>query len=395
MEFKRLLYMSEHPPGSVGGQPLIVRRLLEDYDMARLDVLCDARYHQPDPESGASLLPCRHTTIRNFEGRSALRPRRLFGAISNSVNALRIGQISRVGRRIIAARGVQAILTVPWRCEFAMAAYRLSLSTGLPLYVFETDDWAAMNPHGLPGRLVRRHRVDLLRRAKKLWVTSEEMVTRYRDRFGVEGEFLFYYLDPTPYLQASAARVRLSDDGVLRLVYTGAINTMFFDTMRYLCEQINRGMEVHGRRVALNIYGSGMPAGFEGPHVSYRGLVPPEAIPGVLASADACLVGVTFSRRDDLVKLVTTSLYTKTIDYLASGRPVLIVAPSYTAEVRYFREVASVVDTLEADRVEDALAGLAQASAAISAQCDHGIEMVRQRHSVAHRDEIFLSAFAT
>lgn len=393
MAFKSLLYMSEIPPSSIGGQPLIVLKLLRDYDMTRLHVLCDSRFQRMGPAMQATFLACRHTAIHNVEGTSELRPRRAVTALANTVNALRIGTILRAGERIVRERGVEAILTVPWRCEFAIAAYRLSLATGIPLFVFETDDWAAMNPRGLPGRLVRRHQADLLRHAEKVWVISEELAGRYRERFGIDGEVLFHYLDPEPYESASARRERLSDDGVLRLVYTGAINTMFLDTMQALCDQINRGIELEGRRVQLDVYGSGMPAGFAGPHVRHHGMVVSEAIPEVLAAADACVIGVTFDRRPELVELVSTSIYTKTIDYLAARRPVVIVAPPYAAEVRYFRDVATIVDTADGDRIERALAGLARPDPAIDAQCERGVELVRTRHSLERRDEIFLWKF--
>lgn len=394
MELKRLLYMSELPPSCAGGQPLIVNKLLSDYDMDRLDVLCDARFHHVEPLVRDSFLRCRHTIIRNAEGRTSLRPQRVFGLLADNVNLLRIGTIARTARRIAAERGVEAILTVPWRCDFALAAYRASVATGLPLYVFETDDWYAMNSRPLVGQVVRRNQARLLRHATKLWVTSPRMAERYDEEFGVDSEFLFHYIDVAPYVRASAERPRLSDPGVLRLVYTGAVNTMFWDTMRHLCTLINAGLEVEGRRVQLDVYGGGLPEVFRGPHVHYRGMVTSDAIPAALAEADVTLIAVTFDPKPDLVALVRTSLYTKTVDYLAAGRPVLIVSPRYSAEVAYFGDVVTVVDDLDSAQISRALAALAREDDAVEEQCERGVEFVRTYHSLARRDAVFLSQFA-
>jgi glycosyltransferase involved in cell wall biosynthesis len=395
MEFKRLLYMSELPPSTAGGQPLIVTKLLRDYDMDRLDILCDARQHRVEPLVSDTFLPCRHTTIRNAERHTALRPRRAFGLLGDNLNLLRIGTIVRAAKRIIAARKVEAMFTVPWRCDFALAAYRTSLDTGLPLYVFETDDWYAMNRRPFTGQVVKRYQGPLLRRATKLWVTSPSMADRYREQFGVDGEFLFHYVDVMPYVTASAERERLSDPGVLRLAYTGAINTMFWDTMLLICRQINDGLEVEGRRVELDVYGGGLPEVFRGPQVHYRGLVASDDIPAVLAAADVVLIAVTFDRDPDLVALVGTSLYTKTVDYLASGRPVLIVSPPYAAEVSYFGEVATVVDTPDTEQIADALGLLACDAGAVRAQCERGLDFVRANHSLERRERVFLRHFIT
>jgi hypothetical protein len=168
---------------------------------------------------------------------------------------------------------------------------------------------------------------------------------------------------------------------------------MFFDTMRSICRQINDGLQVEGRRVQLDVYGSGLPPTFEGRHVHYRGLVTHDLIPSVLAAADITLIAVSFDADPALVDLIRTSLYTKTIDYLAARRPVLIVSPEYSAEVRYFGDVATVVDTLEPERIERALAALARCDDAVTQKCERGLAFVRAHHSLTRRDEVFVRHF--
>lgn len=387
--------MSELPPSTMAGAPVIVRGLLSDYDPERLDVLCCARQHDiPDQIVRSSYLDCEHAVVANAQ-RWELRPRRFFGPFWESLNLARVPRIVSLGRRIVETRGNEAILTVPWRCDFALAAYLLSRQTGVPLYVFEMDDWEAMNPHALPRLVARRYHGRLLRHAERTWLISPAMVERYRDRFGIDGDFLHHHVDVERYLEASERRRPFSDPERLSIVYTGSINRMFADTMRIVCATLNQGLEVGGRRVTLSIYGASCPPDLLGPHVTFEGLVDSEEIPAVLASADVLLVGVTFSQDRELLELVKTSIYTKTVDYLASNRPVLIVSPRYAAEVEYFGGVSTVVDSVAPGQLAEALSRIAGDRRETEDRSRRGLELVRARHSKAAVLNGFLSSFRT
>ena len=380
-QLKRLLYMCEYPPSTAGGAPVILRQLFSGYDLDRLEVLCcESLYLPEDAVIGESYLDCNHSTVPSMKIGDP-RPRRVFGLVWDTLNLLRIRRIVAAGREIVERRGIEAIFTVPWRCDFAVAALRLSRETGLPLYVYETDDWEAMNPRLLPARVARRNHGPLLQAAEKVWLISPAMIERYRERFGVEGEFLFHSVDVDRYQSATPAERRNGGPPALSLVYTGTINAMFEDTMRALAGQVNAGLEVGGRLVKLDIYGPACPPDLPGSHVTWHGLVDSDEIPGVLAAADALVLAVTFSPKPELVDLVKTCIYTKTVDYLASGRPLLIVAPPYSAEVGHFGEVANVVDSLDPDRFAEALRAIAGGADVVEDRRRRGVELVRAHHS--------------
>lgn len=390
--FRSLLYMCEYAPSTLAGAPVIAKQLLRNYDPTRLHVLTCA--HERDASSDLvrqSYLPCDHTFVPNVVT-ADLRPRRVFIPLKWSANCLRIPRILREARRIVEAKDVEAIFTIPWRTEFALAAYKLHLETGLPLYVFVTDDWEAMNPHLVPGYLTRRYNLPLLEAAEQLWVTSPNMQRIYEERFGVDSDFLFHFVDLETYQNATAAAEPHRDPSTLDLVYTGSINYMFYDTMKAVCDRLNRGLEVDGRRVTLTIYGPGCPPEFKGPGVTYEGLVDLSEIPGILGAADATFVGVTFSQKPELKELVQTSLYTKTIDYLASGRPVLVISPPYSGEVDYFGDVTTVVDSLDETALVDALRRMADPDYAATMR-EKGLDLVRSRHSMQSIDPLFLDHF--
>jgi glycosyltransferase involved in cell wall biosynthesis len=389
---KRLLYMSEHPPSTVGGGPLIVRQLLGEYDQDALHVLCSRRiYDAADDLVRASYLDCEHTAVGDLQPFDP-RPRRLWGPVWSTLNLARIPYLVRRARRIVRERRIEAIFTVPWLCDLGLAAYLTSRRTGLPLYVFETDDWEAANPHTLPKLLTKRFHTPLLTRAERLWLTSPAMVRRYEDKFGRRGEFLFHHVDVDRYQRAAAGREPFAN-GRISLVYTGSINRMFIDTMGDLCGLLNSGFEVDGRPVTLDIYGGRCPDGFQGPAVTWKGLVDSGDIPDALAAADIPLIAVTFSQDEDLVDLVKTSLYTKTIDYLASGRPVLVVSPPYSGEVDYFGSVVTHVDTASPDALRSAIATIVADRERRDALSAAGLDLVRSRHSLEAIGPLFLDHF--
>jgi glycosyl transferase family 1 len=105
------------------------------------------------------------------------------------------------------------------------------------------------------------------------------------------------------------------------------------------------------------------------------------------------LVGVTFSQDQQLLELVRTSIYTKTVEYLASNRPVLIVSPRYAAQVEYFGDVSTVVDSPEPERLAEALRRIAADREETEKRARLGVELVQTRHSTAAVLDGFLSQF--
>jgi len=84
---------------------------------------------------------------------------------------------------------------------------------------------------------------------------------------------------------------------------------------------------------------------------TYRGFMPPEEAAGVLASANALLVVMSFDKEHEL--FMRTSFRTKFLDYVAFGKPVILWGPEYCTPVRVARKHggAAVVSSSDADAV--------------------------------------------
>lgn len=388
MSFKRLLYMSENPPGQAGGAPIIARQHLRGYDPSLLHVLCDRSLYRAATQGAPDvLLPCEHTTVANLEPLQ-LRPRRVFRPLFDVVNLARIPAIKRKAKAIIAREGIEAIFTIPWRTDFALAAHLVARETGLPLYVFEMDDWHAANPGPLVSTLTGRWQAPLLQDAEHVWLISPEMVRTYRERFGVDGEFLFHFVDPETYQQAEPREPAVP--GEFRLVYTGSINRMFLSTLELMASWLNEGMHVDGRRVVLDIWSAACPEHLRGAGVRWRGFVSSAEVPGILASADASLIAITFSEDSALQDLVRSSIYTKTVDYLASGKPLIVVSPPDTAELDYFGSVVWTVTEPSREAFERTLQ-TATTSSEAQRRADAGLELIRAHHTADTMGEQFLA----
>jgi len=393
MNFKRLLFLCDYPPSTLAGAPIIVKQLLRNYDMDKLHVMCCQKMYEVNDLIRSSYLTCRHTLIPSLRVIDP-RPRRVFGPVMASIECLRAYRILREARRVILEEEIQLLFTVPHRCEFSLAAYFLHRELGLPLYVFETDDWGASNPRLLPNYLIHRYRERFLRAAAKLWLISPAMVRDFRERFGVEGDFLFHFVPIEKYIAAADRAVPRGASGPISVVYTGSINNTFRDTIEAFCRLLNDGMNVGGRPVELTIHSHYVPPHFLGPHVGFGGFVPSEAIPDILARADILFIGISFTEDPALRQLIRTNIYTKTVDYLASTRPVLVISPPDSGEVDYFGTVTTVIHSLERPVVEEAVGRLVNDGEYVREISRRGVELVRERHSMESLQGSFLSHFA-
>jgi glycosyltransferase involved in cell wall biosynthesis len=391
MRYKQLLFINEYPPSTQAGAPLIMRELLREYEPERLDVLCcDSFYARASSVIRDSFLPCRHTRIRGFN--SAQRPRRVFGPIEATLNCWRLPYVMHVARRIARERKVEAVLTTSYGAEMPHAAYFLARELGLPFYYYEMDRLDSVFTCRAAERLITKHRRDFLRSARKLWLVSPTMVKTFKHLYGVDGEFMHHFVDIERYQRIAREAPPLPTDRI-RLVYTGSINSMFLDTMRWFCEWLNQGLSIDGRPVEMAIYSGYCPPGLEGPHVKYEGFVSSELVAEKLAGAHIAAILVSFTSERGVKEQIETSIYTKTVDYLAAGRPVLTVAPPYAAQLEHYGSVSAVIEKLDRDAVERTLRRLVSDRAYVDDLRERGLALVRAQHSFDTVGRRFLANF--
>lgn len=389
--FRQLLLINEYPPCTMGGAPVTARALFRDYDPARMDVLCCSSWiERVTPEVRQTFLPCRHTAIPSH--RTNRRPRRFFGPLEATLDCRRVPKIMEAARRIIAERKVEALFTTAYGAEMQHATYLLSKELGLPFDYFEMDRIDTLYSSRCGKRLILEHRRELLRAARKVWLISPAMVREFKRDFGVDGEVLFNFVEWQKYQRAVEQAKPLPADRI-RLIYTGSVNLMFYDTMKWFCDWLNRGLRIDGRPVELTVYAAHCPSEFLGPAVRWAGLVTSDRIPEKLVEAHAAVMLISFTSQPGVRQQIETSVYTKTADYLAASRPVLLIAPPHAAQVESFGDVSAVVTRLDEGEVKAALRRLVDDREYADDLCDRGLARVKEHHSREALERGFLSHF--
>ncbi|HWE52156.1 MAG TPA: glycosyltransferase [Bryobacteraceae bacterium] len=177
-----------------------------------------------------------------------------------------------------------------------------------------------------------------------------------------------------------------------RIAFAGT-STATIETLRILANLIADGSLSQERRVELHLY---IPAGYledlraEG--IVFHEWLPEAELRQALSAAD--LLFLPYSFMGNLDHVTSRSFPAKTADYLACGKPILLMAPASAAVVRYAREngFAAIIDQPDSAALRDTILRLIQDSAdrARLARNARAVflenhDIARQRESVYHR----------
>ena len=223
-----------------------------------------------------------------------------------------------------------AVIFVPWGgpggTRLAFVALILALRRGA-LVVYELDEWrataAARSRLAALGEMCLHG--PLLRKASKVFAISPQLGESLTRRYNVPVSVLASGADES--LLGVARRTR--PVGVRSLVFLGAVYSAQQDAILSVISTI-REMALDWR---LQVYTTQDPAdlaaqGVGGAGVEVREFVSGDDLRQVLRDADALLL--PFSFLHTMREVVSTSLPTKTADYMASGVPIVVHAPSWS-----------------------------------------------------------------
>lgn len=121
----------------------------------------------------------------------------------------------------------------------------------------------------------------------------------------------------------------------------------------------------------------------------YLGFKPPEEAAGVIASADALLVAMSFESEHQL--FMRTSFTTKFADYVAFGKPVILWAPDYCTPVRVARDNGGAVVVNDDD--PDAVVSVCRRIAEDAACCKQLSDEATRLHETLFNPERLQAIF--
>lgn len=340
----QLLVLCDFPPSHFRGGTILMRRLLAEWPSKRLAVLASSQFDRA--ELRASYLPCAHYFVSMTDefGRWGL------GRLKRLINWLLLPVVALVALLLLKRIRPAAILSVAHGRFFLVAAL-VSACTGTPLLLAIHDDWLCFSVARMLGPLAAPLLSRVYRQADAIYVVSEQMQQQLRREYGLPSA-----LQMPAREAAQRPSLALASDEPLRrlsIIYLGTLNAAVDDAIALVVavmrgEQLRAfGLETWTLTIYTQLPEPTPPPYSEWPNarVQFRPWLNQEQLDAVMAEADLLLLPFAF--REDQRPLTLHSFPSKTADYLASGRPVLIVAPPDTSLAVYgqrhgFAEVVTV-----------------------------------------------------
>jgi glycosyltransferase involved in cell wall biosynthesis len=371
-----LLYICEFPPCNYHGGAILMHRLLKDYPPDRLIVFTSRNGLQaarvPDR------LTCRHVAFPSAGG-----SRRLWlSRAKQLINWAVLVWVSLAATLTIKRCRIGVILVVlqGWFCFAAAAVGRL---TGTPYVVVVHDDFICR------GTWFSRHILKpltgaMLRRATHIYAVSPAMQKSILREFGAHSEV---QLPATvAYSDFERSRPHNKNDECPVILFAGGLNHATDDGLRLLATLISNGkLRQYGiPKVRFHLHANvtaeeRRARGWDHPDILTLGWVDQTHVPELLGSAD--ILFLPYSFRESSRHMVETAFPSKTADYLAAGKPILVVGPPYSTLVQYAREegFAEVVTEPSVDM-------LALAIQRIILCPDHAAMLAARAHDAFYRN---------
>jgi len=257
----------------------------------------------------------------------------------------------------ILRRQVAVVVTV-FHDRYFLAAAAAGWLTRKPYVVVVHDDFVSREESAtwFSRRIVKPLSGMVLRHAAHVYAISPGMRRLLQVEFGAESEVQW----PATERHPRRAQFAAAAGKETIILFAGAITYAVEDSLRVLIEIITSGrLQRDGISVKLHLYSrlSDDQRGAFGSHpdVVVKNWVMQSEMPGVLAGAD--ILFLPYSFLESSRHAVETGFPSKTADYLAAGKPVLVFGPPYSTVVHYALEegFAEVVTECSADALTRAI----------------------------------------
>jgi glycosyltransferase involved in cell wall biosynthesis len=348
MRAPRLLYVDEFPPSNHHGGAILLKRLLDKHPADRLLVITsDAGMKASE---ATELFECRHIVLPVFGGSRY----RWLGRLMRAANWLALPFVTLIAILEVRRKRVEAVITIAQGRYYFAAAFAAWV-TATPHITIVHDSFVSASAS--PSNVLRTMRRFLarmtLRNAAYIYVVSPEMQRLVRRECGRESEIQMPST-AVPARQAEGPRQITSEDGPV-ILYAGTITYTVRDCLDLLADLIATGqLKEYGMSGAKLHLCAPMTdteirtSGWDRMDIVCRGWVPQSELPGVLSGAD--ILFLPYSFLESSREAVETAFPSKTADYLAAGKPVLVFGPKYSSLVRYASEqgFAEIVDEFSA-----------------------------------------------
>ena len=335
---RRILLVSIVPPKNDCGVRIVMHRMLVERSPFQLHVASNADFL----EDALVHTPLRLPHFVDRVRKSRLGPR-LAPWITDYQNFIWPLTTNTALEAAVKDFKPDLVLTLA-ECGLCHVARKTARRHGLPLVGLFLDWFPVMKGHyghtSTQPTLSRRFR-ELYARCDLAFCTSDGM----QEALGPHPNSHVIY--PMPGQHRVPGRPWPPSTGKLRLAYVGSVQNFYGRMLCSLIEKIEGAKDLEIVVVGPN---ADWPQHFlkrAKANGIYLGFKTPDEAAGVIASADALLVVMSFEIDHEL--FMRTSFTTKFLDYVAFGKPVILWGPDYCTPVRVARKNGGAVVVNEDD----------------------------------------------
>ncbi|MGA8430733.1 MAG: glycosyltransferase [Candidatus Sulfotelmatobacter sp.] len=384
----RLLFVGEFPPSNHHGGAILLKRLLAQHPSNCLTVITSKQGMTASQPTG--LLDCPHIALSSFSSLSPwTRP------LARAANLFALALVALRTMIEIRRKRVQSLITVV-QGRYYLAAALAAWITATPHVTIVHDNFvdATAIPLSATRRIMRRLTRKILLNASHVYAVSPEMQRLVFRECGVESEIQLPSTEaPARLPRSDAASPRQSGPVIL---FAGTIGYTVRDCLDLLVNLIASGkLENYGvPGVRLHLCANVTDAekrsyGWDNANVVCRGWVPQSGLANALSDADILFLPYSFSEpaRD----AVETAFPSKTADYLAAGKPILIFGPEYSSLVRYASEqgFAEIVNQSSPEALAAGIAKIALSPVYQAKLANRALEVFSANHDIERQRRKF------
>jgi glycosyltransferase involved in cell wall biosynthesis len=329
---RRILLVSIVPPKNDCGVRIVMHRMLVERSPFELHVASNADFAEGLLVHTPLRLP--HAVYRLRKSRFGPRVAAWVADYENFIWPL---TANRALEAAVKDFNPDAVVTLA-ECGLCHVARKTAQRHGLPLVGLFLDWFPVMKDHyghkSTQPILSRRYR-ELYAACDLAVCTSDGM----QEVLGPHPNSHVIY--PMPGRYGVPEKSSPSSGGKFRLVYVGSVQNFYG---RMLCSLVERIEATKDLEIIVVGPDADWPAEVlkrAKANGTYLGFKSPEEAAGLMASADALLVVMSFESEHEL--FMRTSFTTKFLDYVAFGKPVILWGPDYCTPVRVARKHGGAV----------------------------------------------------
>jgi len=378
----RLLYIGEFPPSNHHGGAILLRRLLDKHPTDSLTIMASKLGMRAT--AAPDLLGCRHIAfpfLRNS-------PNFWVAKLKIVINCLILALVALRAVLVIKRQRVKTVISII-QGRYYLAAALAAWVTRTPHIVMVHDNFVSGNfaASTFTGGMGRRLTKRTLWNAAHIYAVSPEMQRLVLDECGMQSELQ---------LPSTTIRPRQQDGHTLRdngsgpvILFAGTVGYTVKDCLDLLVSTIMKGMlKKYGLPNArLHLCTPLTDAeiltfGWSSPGITNGGWVSQSELPTVLANADILFLPYSFS--PGARKAVETAFPSKIADYLAAGKPILVLGPKYSSLVRYAREqgFAEIVEEFSSSTLARTIRKIAVSPVDRETLAAKGAEVLLANHDI-------------